>query len=137
MDRFLRYRTSKFHKVRFLSNFGSILAHRTGPMETRGLKFSQLAENGLLHHLKWKSQDLWTGFRDIGPQSWKVSFWPSFRTFLAHKSAPIETRGSKFLQKVENTILHPFKLKSQDLWTGFWDIAPQSWKRPIFGQKWS
>jgi len=65
----LRHRTSKFHKVRFWSNFGPILAHRTGPIETRGLKFSHMTENGLLHHLKSKSQDLCTGFWDIGPWS--------------------------------------------------------------------
>ena len=58
MDRFLSYRTSKLT----IGYFGPILAHKFGQIETRGPKFIQVVENIVVHPLKSKSQDLWTGF---------------------------------------------------------------------------
>ena len=70
-----------------------------------------------------------------------LSYWISklkishFGRILAHKSARIVTRRPKFLHLVENIVVHLFKSKSQDLWTGILVISLQSLKKPGFGPK--
>jgi len=76
-------------------------------IESRGLTLLHGAGRGLLHHFKIKISG--SIFLDIGPQSCTFPFRPSSWIFLARNMAQIETRGSNFVQKVENTIFQPFE----------------------------
>jgi len=58
MGRFLNYGRSMLK----IGHFGPIMAHKIGPIVTTGSKFMHMADDDVLHLLKPKSQNLWTGF---------------------------------------------------------------------------
>ena len=122
----------------WIFHFGPISGHKSGHIATRGTKVAQLIEKNVVHLFKSKSQDLWAGFWVSGHQSWlSAILFRNFGPILGHKSGRVETRGPKFWHVVESIVVHLFKSKAQDLWTGFWVIGPQSWKLAIWALFWA
>ena len=99
-----------------------------------GPNFSQTLYNNIFYAFRLKSQNLWSGFWDIAPQSCRSGKFDQFGPKTGHtcRVAPIIITVLKFSQALHYHVFHAFHLKSQNVWTDFWVIGHQIGQCSVF-----